>query len=83
MRMTIILWIIFGASVGWITSLFLKSTDSAVWDVVVGTLGAVVSGLLVSLASERGAHMLTPYSYIVILLGACALIALVRELQRS
>lgn len=81
--MGIILWVIFGALVGWIASLIMK-TDAAqgpMLNIIVGIIGAVIGGFIMSLVGERGASGFDLYSFLVALLGACALIAIVRALQ--
>lgn len=46
--MDIILWIIFGALVGWIASLIMKTDaeQGAIANIVIGIVGAVVGGFL-------------------------------------
>ena len=82
--MGILLWIVFGALVGWIASLVMKTDaeQGAVLNIVVGILGAVIGGWLMSAFGERGVSEFNLYSFLVALLGACVLIAIVKALRR-
>ncbi len=81
--MGIILWIIFGALVGWVASLIMK-TDAAqgpVLNIVVGIIGAVLGGWLMSFLGKTGVTGFNLYSFLVALLGAIVLIAIVKALS--
>ena len=54
--MGIILWIIFGALVGWIASLIMKtdSQQGAVLNIIIGIVGAVIGGWIMSSLGESG-----------------------------
>ncbi len=81
--MGIILWIVFGALVGWVASLIMKSDaeQGIVLNVIVGIIGAVIGGWLMSVIGESGVGGFNLYSFLVALLGACILIAIVRALR--
>jgi uncharacterized membrane protein YeaQ/YmgE (transglycosylase-associated protein family) len=79
--MGIILWIIFGALVGWIASMVMGSGSGLLWDIIVGIVGAVLGGWLMSLIGKSGVGGFNLYSFLVALLGACVLIAIVRALR--
>ena len=81
--MGIILWIVFGALVGWVASMVMKSGGGLVWDIVVGIVGAVIGGFIMSLLGEGGVGGFNLYSFIVALLGACVLILIMRAVRRS
>ncbi len=83
--MGIILWIVFGALVGWVASLVMGGNGGGglLWDIGVGIVGAVLGGFIMSLLGESGVTSFSLYSFLVALLGACVLIALVRALRRS
>ena len=83
--MNIFLWVIFGALVGWVASLIMKTDaeQGALLNIVVGIVGAVVGGWLMSIIGESGVRGFNIYSFIVALLGACVLIAGVKLLRRS
>ena len=82
--MGIIVWIIFGALVGWIASLIMKTDaeQGALLNILVGVVGAVIGGWLMSVIGESGVEGFNLYSFLVALLGACVLIAIVRALRR-
>lgn len=82
--MGIILWIIFGALVGWVASMIMKtdSEQGAVLNIVVGVVGAVVGGWLMSSFGQGPVTGFNLYSFIVALLGAVVLIAVVKMLRR-
>ena len=83
--MGIILWIVFGALVGWISSLIMKtdSQQGAILNVVIGVIGAVIGGWLMNTFGESGVTGFNLYSFLVALLGAVVLIALMKFVQRA
>ena len=82
--MGIILWIIFGALVGWIASLIMKTDaqQGAILNIIIGIVGAVVGGWLMSVIGKSGVSGFNLYSLMVALLGAIVLIAIVKALRR-
>lgn len=83
--MEIILWIIFGALVGWFASLLMKTDpeQGAVLNIVVGIVGAVVGGFIMNSLGQSGVSGFNLYSFIVALLGACVLIGIVQAFRRA
>jgi uncharacterized membrane protein YeaQ/YmgE (transglycosylase-associated protein family) len=83
--MGIILWIVFGALVGWIASLIMKTDaqQGTVLNIVVGVIGAVIGGFIMSLVGESGVAGFNLYSFLVALLGACVFIVIVRTFRHS
>ena len=83
--MGIILWIIFGALVGWIASLIMKtdSQQGTVLNIVVGVAGAVIGGWVMSIMGESGVSGFNLYSFAVALVGAVILIAVVKALRQA
>jgi uncharacterized membrane protein YeaQ/YmgE (transglycosylase-associated protein family) len=81
--MGIILWIVFGALAGWIASLIMKTDaeQGPMLNIIVGMIGAVIGGFIMSLVGESGVGGFDIYSFLVALLGACMLIAVVRALR--
>lgn len=81
--MGILLWIVFGAIVGWVASLIMKTDgqQGVVMNILVGVVGAVIGGWIMSIIGESGVQGFDLYSFLVALLGACALIAVVRTLR--
>ena len=80
--MGIIIWIVFGALVGWVASMLMESSGGLIWDVVVGIVGAVIGGFVMSLLGAGGVNGFNLYSFVVALVGACILIAIVRAIRR-
>ena len=81
--MGIILWIVFGALVGWAASLLMKTGGGLMWDIVVGIIGAVLGGYIMSMLGQGSVSGFNLYSFLVALLGACVLIFLVRVTRRK
>ena len=81
--MEILLWIIFGGLVGWVASLIMKTDaqQGIVLNVVVGIVGAVVGGWIMNLLGGNAGGGFSLYSFLVALLGACVLLAIVRALR--
>ncbi|HWA52092.1 MAG TPA: GlsB/YeaQ/YmgE family stress response membrane protein [Patescibacteria group bacterium] len=72
--MGIILWIIFGGIAGWIASVIMKSSHGMIADIVIGIIGALVGGFLMSILGSSGVTGLNLYSLIVAVIGAIVLI---------
>lgn len=81
--MGIILWIIFGALVGWVASLIMGGNGGLVWDIVIGIVGAVIGGFIMTSLGQGGINGFNLYSFLVALLGAVVLIVVARALRRS
>lgn len=83
--MGIILWIIFGAFVGWIASLIMKtnSEQGAFTNIIVGIFGAVIGGWLMSFFGATGITGFNIYSFLVAILGAIILITMFRVIRKT
>lgn len=83
--MGIIIWIIFGALVGWIASLIMGTDpqQGALLNIIVGIIGAVIGGWVMSFFGQSGVTGFNIYSFLVSLLGAVILIALVKMVRRN
>lgn len=83
--MGVILWIIFGGLVGWVASLVMNtdSQQGVILNVVVGVVGAVVGGWIMSSFGEGGVSGFNFYSFLVALLGAVVLIFIVKVLRKA
>jgi uncharacterized membrane protein YeaQ/YmgE (transglycosylase-associated protein family) len=82
--MGVLLWIIFGALVGWIASIIMKTDaeQGALLNIVVGIIGAVLGGWIMNFFGQSGTTGFNLYSFIVALLGAIVLIAIVKAVRR-
>ncbi len=81
--MGIILWIIFGALVGWVASLVMKTDaeQGALANIIVGVIGALIGGWVMTLFGQPGVSGFNIYSLLVALLGAVILIAIVKAFR--
>lgn len=79
--MGIILWIIFGAIVGWVASSIMGTSEGLMMDIVLGIVGAVIGGWLMSFFGGTGITGFNLYSFLVALLGAVVLIGIVRAFR--
>lgn len=81
--MGILIWIVFGGLVGWVASL-LMHTDSQqgiLLNVIVGIVGAVIGGWIMTFFGQSGVSGFNLYSFIVALIGAVVLIYVVKALR--
>jgi uncharacterized membrane protein YeaQ/YmgE (transglycosylase-associated protein family) len=81
--MAIILWIIFGALVGWVASLVMKTDpeQGPILNIVVGIIGAVIGGWIMNSMGQTAVTGFNIYSFLVALLGAVILIAIVKAVR--
>jgi len=82
--MNIIIFIIFGALVGWIASMIVKTNDNQglILDIIVGIAGAVIGGWLMEFFNASGVSGFNMYSFLVALLGAVVLLIIVKAIRR-
>jgi len=78
-----ILWIIFGALVGWVASLIMKTDQQQgiIINIIVGIIGAVIGGWLMSIFGKGAVTGFNLYSFLVALLGSVVLITIVKALR--
>lgn len=81
--MGILIWIIFGGLVGWIASSIMGSKDGLVMDIVIGIIGAVLGGWIMSFLGKSGVTGFNLYSFVVAILGAVVLIWIVKMVRRQ
>lgn len=79
----IIIWLAIGGIVGWLASLVMRTDaqQGILLNVVVGIVGAFIGGLIFSGGSINNG--LTVYSFIVSLVGAIILLAIVNLVRRG
>lgn len=82
--MGIILWIIFGALVGWIASMIMNTNaqQGAILNIIVGIIGAVIGGWIMTYFGKSDVTGFNLYSFVVALIGACVLIGIVKLIRR-
>ncbi len=74
--MELLLWILLGITAGWLASIILgtHATQGLVTDIILGTVGAIVGGLLLNILGQPGLVGFNIYSIAVATLGAIVLI---------
>ena len=83
--MSIIVWIIFGAIAGWVASLIVSSdgNHSLVGDVVIGILGALIGGFIMTRIGGSGISGFNITSLLVAIFGSVVLLLVARTLRHS
>lgn len=83
--MNIILWIIFGALVGWVASKIMNTDaeQGALANIVVGIVGAFIGGFLMQAIGESGVDRFNLRSFVVALIGAVVLLALYKMVSNK
>jgi len=79
-------WIVFGALAGWVASVIMgvKEKQGCLKNVVIGTIGAFLGGIIHHLVIGGGVHFgWNLYSFGVAVLGAVLLLALTGKRQGS
>jgi len=83
--MGIVAWIILGGLAGWVASMIMKTdAEQGIFlNIVVGIIGAVIGGFIVSLLGGEGVDGFNLYSFLVSLLGAIVLLAIVKSVRKA
>lgn len=83
--MEIIIWVVFGAIVGWVGSLIMGTDgqQGIILNIVVGIVGAVLGGYIMNFFGESGVTGFNLYSFMVALVGAVVLLAVVKLVRGS
>ena len=81
--MGLIVWLVIGGVVGWLASIVMRTDaqQGIFLNVVVGIVGAFIGGLLFCGSINNGA--ITPMTFLVSLLGAIILLAIVNLVRRG
>jgi len=82
--MGIIMWLVIGGVIGWLASIIMRTDgqQGILLNVVVGIAGAFIGGLILSRGSINDAG-LTLYSFLVSLIGAIILLAVINLFRRG
>lgn len=82
--MGIILWLVVGGIIGWLASMIMRTDaqQGVLLNIVVGIVGAFIGGLIFSGGSINNAG-LTLTSFLVSLVGAVILLAIVNLVRRG
>jgi uncharacterized membrane protein YeaQ/YmgE (transglycosylase-associated protein family) len=80
--MGIIIWLIVGGVVGWLASLIMRTDaqQGIILNIVVGIVGAIISGLLFGGSINAG---ITIETFLYSLIGAIILLAIVNLIRRG
>lgn len=82
--MGIITWIIFGALAGWLASIITGRNRQmgCIANIVVGIVGAIIGGFLMSFVGGSGVTGFNLYSFFVAVVGAVVLLVVVGMFRR-
>jgi len=82
--MGLILWLVIGGVIGWLASIIMRTDaqQGILLNIVVGIVGAFLAGLVFSGGNINNAP-LTLYSFLVSLVGAIVLLAIVNLVRRG
>ncbi len=83
--MEILIWIVFGALVGWVASLIMgtDANQGALANIIVGIIGAIIGGFVARQFGGSGVTGFNMSSFLVALLGAVTLIGVLKLFSRS
>jgi uncharacterized membrane protein YeaQ/YmgE (transglycosylase-associated protein family) len=82
--MGILAWLILGLVAGFIASKVVnKSGEGLVLDLVLGVIGAIVGGWIMSLFGQAGVSGLNLYSLVVAVLGAIVVLVAYHTIRRA
>lgn len=83
--MWILLWIAFGALIGWLASIITKNNSrmGAGWNIVVGLLGAVIGGFIAQFLGLGSYSQFSIGGILISLAGAVVLLLIVNLFTRG
>lgn len=84
--MNFIIWLIVGGIIGWLASILMRHPEGVLMDVVVGIVGAVLAGFLLSPVfgiATINQGVFSAGSLLVSLIGAVILLAIVNLFRRG
>jgi uncharacterized membrane protein YeaQ/YmgE (transglycosylase-associated protein family) len=82
LSMSILMWILIGAVVGWLAGMIMGNSNGILIDFVIGIAGAFIGGLIFARGNINDAP-LTVSSFVVSLIGAVILLGVVNLLRRG
>jgi len=82
--MEIIMWLVVGGVIGWLASIIMRTDgqQGIILNIVVGIIGSFIGGLIFSQGDINNAP-LTVMTFLVSLVGAIILLAIVNLVRRS
>lgn len=84
--MNFIIWLVVGGVIGWVASILMRHPEGVLMDVVIGVVGAVLAGFLLSPlfgVATINQQNFSPTGLLVSLLGSVILLALVNLFRRG
>lgn len=83
--MNFLLWIVFGAIVGWVASMIMKTDNQQgmLMNIVFGVVGAFLGGWLFEMFGAQGVTGFNLYSFVVALVGAVIVIGLAKMVMKK
>lgn len=83
--MALLLWLVIGGLAGWLASIIMGTDErqGLLMDIIVGVLGAVAGGFLMSFFGAPGVTGFNIYSLLVSVLGAVVLLGIYKTLSRT
>ena len=81
MFITLLLWLLFGALVGWIAGIIMKSQNTLLWNIILGIIGSFVGGFIATLIGIGSDFSFSIANIIISVAGACLVIFLARVLK--
>jgi len=85
MLITVLIWLIFGALVGWLAGIIMKSKRSLLANIILGIVGSFVGGFIASLlgfGSFGGTFSFDIVNILIAVAGACLLILIARIFKK-
>jgi uncharacterized membrane protein YeaQ/YmgE (transglycosylase-associated protein family) len=79
--MNLILWLVFGAVVGWLAGLVMNDREGTPLNIVIGIIGALVGGFLTGYSTITQ-NVLNLTALLVSFIGAVILLAIVKLVRR-
>ena len=80
MLISLLLWLLFGALVGWIAGIIMKSKSSLLMNIIFGIIGSIVGGFIASLlglGNLGGSFVFNIWNILISTAGACLVIFIV------
>ena len=84
MIISLLLWLLFGALVGWLAGIIMKSEKSLLGNIILGIIGSFVGGFIASFigfGNLGGGFSFNIFNIIISVAGACLVVFLARALK--
>jgi len=81
MLISILLWLLFGALIGWLAGIIMKSQKSLVMNIICGIVGSFVGGFIASLFGIGSGGGFNLVNILISVGGACLVIFVARALK--